>query len=63
MFSCDVHEGRFSSLKCLIARASDTPGISTSTNSAVFLISFIFREVEFVTMVTEMIMSDVLEVV
>jgi hypothetical protein len=36
---------------------------SISTNSAVFLISFIVKEVEFVTTVTEMIMSDVLKVV
>jgi len=36
---------------------------SVSTNSAVFLIGFVFREVGFVTTVTEVIMSDVLEVV
>ena len=36
---------------------------SISTNSAVFLISFVFREVGFVTTVAEVIMSDVLEVV
>lgn len=37
--------------------------LSISTNSTVFLISFVFREVGFVTSVTEMIMSDVLEII
>lgn len=56
-------ESRFSSLKFLIARTSDNQEFSISTNSAVFLISFVFREVGFVTTVTETILSDVLKVV
>ena len=63
VLGCDVREGRFSSMKSLIARASDTQEFSISANSAVFLISFVFREVGFVSAVTEMIMSDVLKVV